>query len=96
MIDQSQGGKTYRTGDKFEESVTMYRLYEENQVELGIHILTAAQLAIGYYKQRSQIMKGPTGQLYTRTVHFINYHLSELLDKKASEDDDDVGSNDSK
>ena len=34
-------------------------------------------------------MKGPTGSLYTRTVHFINYHLSELLDKKAGEDDDD-------
>ena len=57
-------------------------------VQLGIHILTAGQIAIGYYRQRSQLMQGPTGSLYVRTVHFINYHLSELLDRQGREEED--------
>ena len=70
--------------------MTQYKLYEESLVQLGIHILTAGQIAIGYYRQRSQLMQGPTGSLYVRTVHFINYHLSELLDRQGREADDDI------
>lgn len=32
-------------------------------------------------------MKGPTGSLYQRTVNFINYHLSELLDRQGRDED---------
>ena len=32
-------------------------------------------------------MRMPTGSLYTRTVHLINYHLSELLERQSREDD---------
>lgn len=51
----------------------------EDQLLLNDHILTCAHKAIGYYKQRSQILKGPSGALHTRTVHMINYHISELV-----------------
>ena len=47
--------------------------------------MTAGQKAIGYYKQRSQVNRGPTGHIYPRMVHFINYHLSELLHYKNDE-----------
>lgn len=56
-------------------------------MHLGGFILSAGQVAIGYYKQRSQLMKGPTGSLYQRTVNFINYHLSELLDRQGRDED---------
>ena len=59
-------------------------------VQLGVHILTAGQIAIGYYRQRSQLMQGPTGSLYVRTVHSINYHLSELLDRQGREAEEDI------
>ena len=39
-----------KIGDMTEESLSQYRLYEEGMVQLGIHILTAGQIAIGYYK----------------------------------------------
>lgn len=42
-------------------------------------IIECANKAIVYYKQRSQILKGPSGSLHSKTVHLINYHLSELL-----------------
>ena len=35
-------------------------------------------------------MKGPTGSLYQRTVNFINYHLSELLDRQGRDEDEDL------
>ena len=78
----SAGGKSVKSGERFDASMIQYRLYEESLVQLGIHILTAGQIAIGYYRQRSQLMQGPTGSLYSRTINFINYHLSELLDRQ--------------
>lgn len=33
-------------------------------------------------------MQGPTGSLYMRTIHYINYHLSELLDKTGRDEED--------
>ena len=88
MVDPSQPGRTIKSGDRFDESMTQYKLYEESLVQLGIHILTAGQLATGYYRQRSQLLQGPTGSLYSRTIHFINYHLAELLDRQEREDED--------
>jgi len=34
-------------------------------------------------------MRGPTGSLYTRTVHLINYHIGELLDRHSNQEDED-------
>ena len=86
--DVQSGGKVLKYGDaNYDELLTQYRLYEENQAQLGSSILSAGQVAIGYYKQRSQLMKGPTGSLYMRTVNFINYHLAELLDRQGRDED---------
>ena len=74
----------------YDEYLTQYKLQEENQVQLGSFILSTGQVAIGYYKQRSQLMKGPTGSLYQRTVNFINYHLSELLDRQGREENEEL------
>jgi hypothetical protein len=34
-------------------------------------------------------MRGPTGSLYTRTVHLINYHIGELLDRHSNQEDEE-------
>ncbi len=50
-----------RTGDHYDDCMIQYRMYEEAQAQLGKDIFDAGHIAIGYYKQRSQLMKGPTG-----------------------------------
>ena len=37
----SASGKNIKSGDKFDQTMTQYKLYEEAKVQLGIHILTA-------------------------------------------------------
>jgi hypothetical protein len=41
VVDSTQPGKTIKSGDRFDESMSHFRLYEESLVQLGIHILTA-------------------------------------------------------
>ena len=79
------GGKVTLSSANHDDMMAQYKLYEESQLDLSSYILTAGQKAIGYYKQRSQIMKGPTGHMYPRMEHFINYHLSELLQPDSDE-----------
>ena len=50
MIDPSGAGKNLKSGERFDLTMTQYKLYEESLVQLGIHILTAGQIAIGYYR----------------------------------------------
>jgi hypothetical protein len=79
------GGKVTLSSANYDDTMAQYKLYEESQLDLSSYILTAGQKAIGYYKQRSQIMKGPTGHMYPRMEHFINYHISELLQPDSDE-----------
>lgn len=87
--DPQQPGRSLRNGELFEDALATYKLYEESQVQLGIQILTAGQIAIGYYRQRSQIIRGPSSSLYMRTVHMINYHLGELMDRHSNQEDEE-------
>lgn len=41
------------SSDRFEETLTQYKLQMEATVRLDPYILTAGHKAIGYYKQRS-------------------------------------------
>jgi len=62
VSDPQQNGKALRLGDKgYDEQISQFKLYQESQVQLGTHIMNAGQIAIGYFKQRSILMKGPTG-----------------------------------
>ena len=41
--------------------------------------MTIGNRAIAGYKQRQELIKGPSEAMFARTIHMINYHLSETL-----------------
>ena len=55
------------------------KLSQEEQTYLDETIMTIGHKAIAGYKQRQELIRGPNVAMFKRTIHMINYHLSETL-----------------
>ena len=65
------GSKLTFGSSQFQEVVSCYKIYLEDLISqnaINTMILTSAHKAIGYYKQRSQILRGPSGAMHSRAV----------------------------
>lgn len=64
---------------KFREIVSSIKLQIEDSQNLDEKIIEFGNRAIGCFKLRSFQLKGPAAVLHKRTVHMINYQISEVL-----------------
>lgn len=73
------GAKRHFSDQQFREVVLAFKLNLEEQTSLDETIMTIGNRAIASYKQRQDLIKGPSEAMFARTIHMINYHLSETL-----------------
>lgn len=73
------GAKRHFSDQQFREVVLAFKLNLEEQTSLEETIMTIGNRAIASYKQRQELIKGPSEAMFARTIHMINYHLSETL-----------------